>query len=461
MLSALRCADAYKPMNRTRLEQLAWDMGEMPDHVLAGFSGGSDSTALVLLLLKRNVSVTCVHVHHGLRGAEADADEVFVRAFCQRHRIPLLVYHATPPAHPGEGWAREARYAYFREAMKQCGANALVLAHHSDDQAETLLLHLLRGSGLEGLCAMKRESRIGDMVILRPLLSFSHRELQEMLKEEGQEWCEDSTNSGDDYLRNQVRHQLLPLMEKMAPGASERIAATSLLLQEDGQLLDQLVHVADDWMGRRELPLELLKCPAAQQSRILRAWWESLAGVRKEKALSHEKTLELRSIVSKEVGAVCNLPGNLWAVRGYQYLHMISPEIQKESGEYALADGLKAFGLQFDLQDALAEPGDGITSQAIPKEWLQDLTVRTRRSGDWIIPFGQTGRQTLKEYLIDRKVDQPFRDRLPLVCRGQEVLIVCGIGTGGIPRKPEQAVTPYVLTSWHGDMPWRTNKKEK
>ena len=87
--------------------------------------------------------------------------------------------------------------------------------------------------------------------------------------------------------------------------------------------------------------------------------------------------------------------------------------------------------------------------------------MRTRRSGDWIIPFGQSGRQPLKEYFIDRKVDQPFRDRIPLICRGQEVLVVCGIGAGGVPKRPEQTDRPYVLISWHGDMPWLTKEKEK
>ncbi len=461
MLPALCRADAHKPMNTSRLDQLAERMGEIPEKVLAGFSGGCDSTALVLLLLKRKVSVTCVHVHHGLRGEEADADEAFVRAFCEQHAIPLLVYHAKPPVNPGEGWAREARYAFFRMAMQQTGAQALVLAHHSDDQAETFLLHLLRGSGLEGLCAMKRISWMKDMRILRPLLGISHHQLQEALTEAGQEWREDSTNAEDDFLRNRVRHQLLPTMERISPGAAERIAVTSQILQEDAELLEHLVHQTDDWMGRSEIPLDVLQCPGAQQSRILRAWWASLAGARKEMGLSHEKTMELQSIVQKDVGAVCNLPGSMRAVRGYQYLHMLSSGMQKETAEWRLAHGLEALSLRFMLLAGSADTGNGKTSQAIPEEWVRDLTVRTRRSGDWIIPFGQSGRQPLKEYFIDRKVDQPFRDRIPLICRGQEVLVVCGIGAGGVPKRPEQTDRPYVLISWHGDMPWLTKEKEK
>ena len=445
----------------TLLDRIAMRMGEIPPHVLVGFSGGCDSTALVLLLEKKQVHLTCVHVHHGMRGEEADADEAFVRDFCRMHELPLLVYHAQPPEHPSEGWAREARYGFFREAMEQSGAQALVLAHHSDDQAETVLQHLLRGSGLRGLCAMKRETEVQGMRILRPLLGISHHELQSALEEAGQNWREDSSNAGDDYLRNRIRHQLLPLMEQIAPGASQRIAATSLMLQEDQDVLEELVHGADQWMGKKEIPLEVLDCPGALQSRILRAWWTSLAGPRKERALSHEKTVQLQSLTEGKTGDACNLPGNMKAVRGYRYLHMVTPETVKDTGEWKLTDGISVLGLKLTVQEAGERTGDGVTSQAVPAAWLDDLTVRTRHTGDWIAPFGQSGKQPLKEYLIDRKIDQPFRDRIPVICRGQEILICCGVGAGGIPRRTGEKDIPYVLISWCGDMPWASNEKEK
>ena len=461
MLPALRCADAAVQMSMSRLEEIAQRMGRIPQHVLAGFSGGCDSTALVLLLIKKEIQLTCVHVNHGIRGAEADEDEAFVRDFCRKHGVPLLVYHAHPPEHPSEGWAREARYAYFREAMEKSGAQALVLAHHSDDQAETMLQHLLRGSGLHGLCAMKPVSEAQGMKILRPLLGVTHQELQEALEETGQSWCEDSSNSGNDYLRNRIRHQLIPLMEQIAPGASRRIAAASLMLQEDADVLDELVHRADAWMGKPEIPLEVLDCPSAVQSRILRAWWSSLTGPRMERALSYEKTTQLQSLVRETNGASCNLPGNVKAVRGYRYLHMISPKQERETDQWKLQDGLSVLGLTLEIREAEECTGNGRNAQVVPAAWLEDLTVRTRRTGDWIAPFGQCGKQMLKEYLIDRKIDQPFRDRIPLICRGSEIIICCGVGAGGIPRKNGQSDEPYVLISWHGDMPWTSNEKEK
>ena len=442
-------------------EKLSRKMGRLPEHVLAGFSGGCDSTALVLLMLKKGVKMSCVHVHHGLRDMEADADEAFVREFCNRHSIPLYVYHAVPPAHPSEGWAREARYSFFREAMHESGAEVLALAHHADDQAETMLLHLLRGSGLDGLCGMRRSSQMYGMQILRPLLECTHEELKTFLQEEGQPWCEDSTNAEDQYLRNQVRHQLIPVMETMAPGCVMRMAHTCRILQDDADLLADMMETAEPWMGKREIPLSILSSSRPLRSRFLRAWWESMAGVRKEKVLNFEKTEELLALVDQGVGAACNLPGSLRAVRGYRYLHMLDASVHKDESQWQLADGLKAFGVTFEVRACTDLPGDGKRNQAVPEEWLKGLTVRTRRSGDWIRPFGQSGKQPLKEYLIDRRVDQPFRDRIPLICRGSEVVVCCGVGSGGIPRMPKGAGTTFGFIRWHGDMPWLSEEKEQ
>ena len=127
--------------------------------LLIGLSGGADSVALLHLLLDAGAEVAAVHVNHGLRGAESDGDEAFVRNLCANLNVPLHVYRADPPENPGENWAREVRYGFFRRAMQETGADALVLAHHRDDQAETLLLHLMRGAGLTGLTGMAADTQ--------------------------------------------------------------------------------------------------------------------------------------------------------------------------------------------------------------------------------------------------------------------------------------------------------------
>ena len=118
----------------------------VPGKLLVGLSGGADSVALLLLLMEAGADAAAVHVNHGLRGEQSDGDEAFVRNLCDGLRVPLLVYRACPPEHPGEGWAREARYGFFREAMRESGADALVLAHHRDDQADGHCQGLLNSS---------------------------------------------------------------------------------------------------------------------------------------------------------------------------------------------------------------------------------------------------------------------------------------------------------------------------
>ena len=113
------------------------------EKLLVGLSGGADSVALLLLLLDSGAEVAAVHVNHGLRGEASDGDEAFVRELCSQLHVPLMTFRACPPENPGENWAREVRYGFFRQAMQETGADALVLAHHRDDQAETMLLHLL------------------------------------------------------------------------------------------------------------------------------------------------------------------------------------------------------------------------------------------------------------------------------------------------------------------------------
>ena len=168
-----------------RLNDLAEKMPALPRCAAVGVSGGADSVALLHLLLVRGCEVQAVHVNHGLRGAASDGDEAFVRALCSSLHVPLITFRLEPPENPGEDWARKERYRCFREAMARTGAQALALAHHRDDQAETLLLHLMRGAGLTGLTGMAAEMDLDGMRVLRPLLGFTRQELRDALTEAG------------------------------------------------------------------------------------------------------------------------------------------------------------------------------------------------------------------------------------------------------------------------------------
>ena len=423
----------------------------LPQRVLAGISGGADSVALLHLLLQSGTKVTAVHVNHGLRGEASDGDEAFVQALCERWQVPLLAYRANPPENPGEDWARKMRYAFFRQAAEKTGVNAIALAHHRDDQAETLLMHLLRGSGMTGLQAMSPDSTVDGLRLLRPLLDFSREELREMLREMGQDWREDATNADPRYLRNAIRLEVLPQLEQLAPGCSARLAATAALLQDEEAVLDGLAQdFLEKYGGQRYLPLDALRAQsAAMQRRILRAWWQTQSGGDfQERCLSREQTEALRELIDAGASARCNLPGGWQGQRGWTHLHLLDGSPVQPLPETPLRQSKL-----LRMKAAKGQTGDGKTAQAMPVLQLEGLVVRSRRTGDWIRPFGSSGRQSLQDYFVNRHVDAAFRDQAPLVCRGSEVLLVGGVGAGDIPRAEKQEHS--VLLEWTTTFPWQ------
>ncbi len=423
------------------------DLMNLPrEKLLVGLSGGADSVALLLLLKDAGREIAAVHVNHGLRGAESDGDEAFVKALCEKLGVPLLTCRADPPPNPGEDWARKVRYGFFRQAMAQTGAAALVLAHHQDDQAETLLLHLLRGAGLTGLTAMSPDTSVDGLRILRPLLKYSREELRAFLNAKNQSWREDASNADPRYLRNALRHELLPRMERLAPGASKRIAETASLLREDDAALQALAANFLAAHPGSALPLEALRRqPTGLQNRILRAWWTANATERE--VLTAAQTQALQALL--ETAGTCNLPGGWHGRSGWTHLHLISPEASA-----ALPETPAAACALLSAEAFADHPGDGRSCQVFPTEWLADCTVRTRRAGDFIRPFGSEGSQSLQDYLVNRRVDAPFRDSIPLLCRGSEVLLIGGVGAGSVPRMEE--IKNPVLLRWTKDFPWQT-----
>ena len=233
------------------------------DRICAAVSGGADSVALLLLLHAANalprhglgVGLSAVHVHHGLRGEEADADLAFVEALCLRLEVPLHVHHAsvrervaasrelggTGRPETIEEAARAIRYEVFRSLMAQGHADSVLTAHTLDDQAETVLMKLLRGAWTEGLSGIHPVVRIrgtgdrgtGDGKILRPLLGLRRTELEDFLRTRSQPWRTDSSNSDEAFTRNRVRHQLLPALREYNPSLDQALANLAQLARED------------------------------------------------------------------------------------------------------------------------------------------------------------------------------------------------------------------------------------
>jgi tRNA(Ile)-lysidine synthase len=233
------------------------------DRICAAVSGGADSVALLLLLhaantIPRNalgVGLSAVHIHHGLRGDEADADLAFVQSLCANLEVPLHIHHTSVPdrvAQTGETIeeaARNLRYAHFHELLATGAANSILTAHTLDDQAETVLMKLLRGAWTEGISGIHPLVSAQDLPahnsqltthnspssgkILRPLLAVRRADLRAILESRNQPWREDSTNSDEAFTRNRVRHHLLPILREYNPSLDQSLANLATLARED------------------------------------------------------------------------------------------------------------------------------------------------------------------------------------------------------------------------------------
>ena len=431
-------------------------------YYLTGLSGGADSVALTMMMLPEiregRIRAAAVHVNHGLRGAESDGDERFAAEMCEKIGIQCLIYRPDLSGRSDEASAREARYGCFRKALRETGADGLMLAHHADDQAETFMMRILRGAGADGLQCMTEEQEADGFRILRPLLGLGRDEIREALRQDGIQWREDSSNRNNAYLRNRIRTELIPLMEEIAPGAVRRICETARLIRKDNEALQDAARGVYEEAARGDL-LETEKTervPEAVQSRILRMWWRASGPELDERELSSCQTRQLQELLKSERGKA-NLPGGYHASRSAGFLHLAGPA--RETPESVDVSGPETCFDGFKLTETPSEgnPGDGKRTQEVPAGFTEGCQIRTRRPGDRIRPFGCRGSRKLQDYLTDRKIPEPFRDRIPLLCRGNEVLLVCGIGSGGIPEWNGQD-HPVRLT-WHGEMPWMKQGK--
>ncbi|HVC79534.1 MAG TPA: tRNA lysidine(34) synthetase TilS [Chloroflexota bacterium] len=422
--------------------------------VVAAVSGGADSLCLLLCLHalapRLGLQVRVAHVHHGLRGPEADEDAAFVASQaaalglpCEIVRVDVVAY-ASSHRCSIETAAREVRYTVLREVMARVGAGCIATGHTEDDQAETLLLHLLRGSGLDGLAAMR--PRRGDLA--RPLLNQSRQVTAAFCEAHGLAARHDRSNEDPTFRRNAVRSQLLPVLERFNPRAREALARCAALLAVDAEYLRAEGQAACEALveqdeGRPEglrvarEPLALL--PRAVRTRVLRFAVEQLLGA--GAALSARMIEEIDRLATGE-GA----RGSLDIGRGFraerrgELLHLFRPRARAPLAEVRLpVPGRILFG-EWRLEAGIV-PGDEARALLVRREItarmeaLCDRTalgspviVRGRRPGDRLRPLGLSGTKKVQDSLVDQKVPRAERDHLPLVTGPLGIAWVVGVG---------------------------------
>ena len=399
-------------------------------HLLIALSGGADSVALAVMLAGAReeyaLTLFAAHVDHGIRPESAE-DAAFCRALCEKLDIPFYTARVDVPAeaarsHCGlETAARCLRHRQLERFFHEVRADYIVTAHHMDDQAETVLMHLARGSSLRGLCGMRRLD--AGSVFYRPLLGYRKAELIDYLRDRGVDWREDFTNGVADNPRNALRLNVIPEIEKWYPGFVGAVSRLSQTAQIESDFIDELTSdLLRDSGGIMCTWLELDPMPhRALLRRAIRA--------RCPEPLDRDQVNALEALCARPRGRLDIGPDHR-AERVGNRLYFVPKRLPSIQSVPLSTDGetrLPPLGRIHASPCAPVPIRDDPMRQVLNARALEGAVVRTRRPGDRIRPLG-CGDRLLSDYLIDKKIDLPLRDAIPLVAVGDRVHWVCGFG---------------------------------
>ena len=409
-------------------------MIEAGSQAVAGVSGGADSVCLLFLLMeyqKRvSFSLRAVHVNHHVRGEEAVRDQEFTRRLCESLGVPLDLYDYDVPRMAEtehlscEEAGREARRrAFYRTACRweRPDQVRIALAHHENDQAETVLHNLVRGAGLAGLAGIRPVHRTGSGMYIRPLLCISREETENYLIQRGIPWVTDSTNEEEVYTRNKIRREILPALMQINSGAVKNIAAAAGRVLEAEDYLSELTKKAVEKYTAKEgsvwiLSRDLFEEPMLLQKRVVKNVLEAAAGKKKDLSSAHmEAVLEL---AKGRTGASASLIYGLRAQQVYGDIHITRGEQEKK-------DLLELEFRVFPYENQQI-PEKTYTKWFDYDKIKNSLAVRRRLPGDYLMISRDGGTKKLKDYFIDCKVPRRERDNVTLLADGSHVLWAVG-----------------------------------
>ncbi len=468
------------------------------DLVIVAVSGGADSLSLLtilnLLRSEKDISFSLhvAHLDHGLRGESAAGDARFVRLEAKKLGLPCTVgkvkvreYQKRWSLSP-EDAARHLRYRFLQQLAHKLRADSIAVGHNRDDQVETILLNFLRGTGPDGLAGMKLKREMGKngVFLIRPLLSSSRKEIDRFCHDSGLRPRLDETNQDQYYLRNKIRLDVLPYLEKnVNPNLREGIFRLSRLLTTDKDFWERMAEdrldagILEEMTGCLVLDRNILAGEQeALQGRILRLAVSRLLGSIPREVDYHRTKAVLDLVNKKKPRGVVKFPGGMEISRNYERLFLRSsfsgknwafqpffPVLLPVPGEISTGqDGIM-------LKARLSRPSDLVwppdekqeayldlnrvlelispkSSSAGEKTGFATLLVRSRKPGDRFYPLGAPGAKKLKDFFIDRKIPWEVRDLIPLVIAGNEIIWVAGVQISHLCRISEDTKQAVVLS---------------
>ena len=421
------------------------------DCLVVGLSGGPDSVCLLHALsqLKKTMPLTlyAAHLNHNLRGMEANQDAGFAMAFSKQLGVHCIVKSENVEAVAKreklsiEAAGRQCRYQFLEEVADRIGADKIAVAHHLNDQAETLLLHLLRGSGLPGLVGMVQQRER----IVRPLLEISREEILGYCDEHQLSYCHDATNDEPVVMRNKVRLQLIPLMETYNPEVVKALGRTAALLERDEETLSALSEEA--WLRcKRQHQSDVFETQSLKQlpdailSRVIRHIWRSQTATNHTLQMVHVEKV-MKAVRSPLQEKHFQLPGGVTITVTQDELAclvkngerktkpLMPPVVVRDNGTTWLPQNRGS--IRVLRRKAVFPPtlSDNPYRQVLAADSLKkDLILRHRRQGEYWEPLGLGGKKSLKKTLMEMKIPRDERDQQLLLCHGDQVMWVVGSG---------------------------------
>ena len=382
--------------------------------IIVALSGGADSVALLRILHTLGYDCEAAHCNFHLRGTESDRDEMFVRKLCKTMKTPLYTIdfateqYAIEKKISIEMAARELRYQWFAEIKEKTKADVIAVAHHQDDSVETVLLNLIRGTGINGLLGIRPKN--GDIV--RPLLCISRKEITDYLQNAGQEYMTDSTNLQDEYTRNKIRLNLLPLMQEINPLVKEHIIDTSNYLNDVNRIYNKGIEEGKQRViekgNIRIVPLLKEPSPEALLFEILYPLGFNAAQTKNILTMLEGQTG--KQFISKDG----------WRVVKNRELLLIDKKEKQENPPFCLIKEEKEYTKDFII------PREKHIACFDTDKLIGEINLRKWQTGDIFIPFGMKGKKKVSDYLTDRKFSIIQKENQWVLCCGDKIIWIVG-----------------------------------
>ncbi|MCR4830841.1 MAG: tRNA lysidine(34) synthetase TilS [Pseudobutyrivibrio sp.] len=406
-----------------------YNMINRGDGVVIGLSGGPDSVCLffVLLALKQEYDLTlkAVHINHMIRGKDADEDEEYVKQLCKEFEVPLESLHIDIPLLVKESGrsleeeARIARYDAFEKAandMEEEGySTKIAVAHNADDNAETVLFHMARGAGLDGMCGIAPVRGI----VIRPLLEVSKKDILNFLEENEVGYCVDGTNSQVDYDRNRIRHNVMPELLQINEKALEHISEMTTRLSQVAEYISleangllQMAKLDDNKLRKRTIAT----APRVVASQALKEYISRFMPYQKDVAACHIDSI--LDLLREDGERQVQLPYNKTMVISYEELYVIDKDMPKAKPIFNYRE--------FDYEQGMKYPTEIYTKWFDCDRITDNVVIRTREEGDYLCIDSEGNRKSIQDYFVDEKIPRHLRDEVPLVCDGNHVMWVVG-----------------------------------